>query len=222
MVRKLAAVRTLVLDGRQALLVRPRGARHILVLAHGAGAGMRHAFMEELAGALAARRVATLRWEFPYMAAGRARPDRAAVAEAAVRATWRAAAASAHVRGLAMLAGGKSFGGRMTSQAHAAEPLPGARGLVFLGFPLRSEPARAAHLARAGGPMLFVQGTRDELADLGELRPIVAALGARATLHVVDGADHGFAVLRRSGRGDAEVMAELAGAIAAWADIVAP
>jgi hypothetical protein len=214
-------VRTVVLDGRQALLARPRGARHLVMLAHGAGAGMRHDFMAAIAGALDARRVATVRWEFPYMAAGRARPDRAAVAEAAVRATWDAVAASAHARGLAMFAGGKSFGSRMTSQAHAAAPLAGARGLIFLGFPYRSEPKRAEHLPRAAGPMLFLQGTRDELAELGELRPIVAALGARAALHVVDGADHAFSVLRRSGRGDDDVIAELADAIAAWTDRVA-
>jgi len=206
------------LDGQPGLLVRPADARFLYVLAHGAGAGMRHAFMTAVADALAARGVATLRWEFPYMAAGKARPDRPAVAEAAVRAVW--AAARARFAELPMFAGGKSFGGRMTSRAHAAEPLPGLAGLAFLGFPLHppTKPGteRAEHLGAATGPLLFVQGERDELANLDLLRPVVAGLGRRATLHVVAHADHGFGVLKRSGRTEADVLAELATTVARW------
>lgn len=154
---------------------------------------MRHSFMEALAGALAERAIATLRWEFPYMAAGKKRVDAPAVAEAAARDVWNA---SARLTKLPRFAGGKSFGGRMTSRAHAAEPLADLRGLIFVGFPLhpagRPGIDRAEHLSRAAGKMLFVQGTRDDLAELSLLRPVVAALGSRATLHVIDGADHGF------------------------------
>jgi uncharacterized protein len=206
------------LAGHPGLIVRPAKARALYVLAHGAGAGMRHAFLVAIASTLARHGVATLRWEFPYMAAGKARPDRAAVAEAAVREVWAAARAS--FAGLAMFAGGKSFGGRMTSRAHAAEPLAGVRGLVFLGFPLHppDQPGieRAAHLVSATGPLLFVQGDRDELAELRRLRPVVTRLGARATLHVVRAADHGFEVLVRSGRTRGEVIDELAASVARW------
>ncbi|MGE0548359.1 MAG: alpha/beta family hydrolase [Kofleriaceae bacterium] len=188
------------------------------MLAHGAGAGMRHRFMAEIANALTEHRVATLRWEFPYMAAGKARPDSPAIAEAAVRATWNAA--RSRVGDLPMFAGGKSFGGRMTSRAHAAQPLVDLRGLVFLGFPLHpaDKPSieRAAHLANAGGPMLFVQGTRDELAPLDTLRPVVRKLGRRARLAIIEGADHGFDVLVRSGRTPQAVLDEIATTIAAW------
>ncbi|MBX3156231.1 MAG: alpha/beta hydrolase [Deltaproteobacteria bacterium] len=205
------------------LLAMPATARWFYLLAHGAGAGMRHEFMEAIALALAARDVATLRWELPYMAAGRARPDRPAVAEAAVRAAWTEAAA--HARELPRFAGGKSFGGRMTSGAHAAEPLPGLRGLAFLGFPLHppDKPGveRAAHLAAtAPSPLLFLQGDRDDLADLALLRPVVRGLGRRAKLTVIAHADHGFDVLVRSGRTRAEVLDELAAAIAAWMETV--
>lgn len=213
-----APVRTVDLNGHPGLLTRPRSARFFYVLAHGAGAGMRHVFMEEIAAELAAREVATLRWEFPYMAAGRSRPDKAEVAERAVRDVWQAAAV--HAKQLPRFAGGKSFGGRMTSRAHAAEPLPGLRGIAFLGFPLHppDKPGieRAEHLAQATGPLLFVQGTRDELAGLALLEPVVRNLGRRATLHVVEHADHGFDVLVRSGRTHGEVMAELADTIAGW------
>jgi predicted alpha/beta-hydrolase family hydrolase len=218
------------LGGLPGLLVRPAGARALYVLAHGAGAGMRHAFLADVAEALAGAGVATLRWEFPYMAASRARPDAPAAAHAAVRAVWRAA--RARLGELPMFAGGKSFGGRMTSGAHAAAPLEGLRGIAFLGFPLHpaGEPipegvaelepprlARAEHLARtAPAPLLFVQGTRDALAQLPLLRPVVARLGRRARLHLVQHADHGFDVLVRSGRARADVIAEIAGAVAAW------
>lgn len=206
------------LDGHPGIAIIPANAIGLLVLAHGAGAGMRHAFMVAIAEALAAGGVATVRWEFPYMAAGKARPDSPAVAEAAVRAVWAASARIA--RGLPRFAGGKSFGGRMTSRAHAAAPLEGLRGIAFLGFPLHppAKPGieRAAHLAAAAGPLLFVQGTRDELAPLPRLRPVVKKLGARAVLHVVKGADHGFDVLVRSGRTRPEVMAELAQTLRAW------
>jgi hypothetical protein len=206
------------LDGHPGILIRPPEATALLVLAHGAGAGMRHAFMQTIALALAARRVATLRWEFPYMAAGKARPDSPAIAEAAVRAVWLAAAKL--VPDLPRFAGGKSFGGRMTSRAHAAAALPALRGIAFLGFPLHppEKPGteRADHLAQAPGPLLFLTGTRDELAPLRRLRPVVKKLGARAVLHVVKGADHGFEVLVRSGRTPAEVIDELADTIVAW------
>ena len=206
------------LAGHPGLVIRPPRARALYVMAHGAGAGMRHAFLAAIAEALAARDIATLRWEFPYMAAGKPRPDRAEVAEAAVRAVWDAA--RARFADLPLFAGGKSFGGRMTSRAHAAAPLAGLRGLIFLGFPLHppDEPGieRAAHLAAAAGPLLFLQGDRDELAGLRRLRPVVKKLGGRAELRVIKHADHGFDVLVRSGRTPAEVRAELADAIAAW------
>jgi uncharacterized protein len=203
------------------LAVCPPAAHALYVLAHGAGAGMRHEFMATIAGALAARGIATLRWEFPYMAAGRPRPDRPEVAEAAVREVWDAA--RARFAGLAMFAGGKSFGGRMTSRAHAARPLADLRGIIFLGFPLHppDQPGieRADHLASASGPLLFVQGDRDELAGLRRLRPVVRKLGDRAALHVVRAADHGFDVRVRSGRTRGEVIDEIVGAIASWITI---
>jgi predicted alpha/beta-hydrolase family hydrolase len=213
------------LDGHPGLLVRPARARWLYVLAHGAGAGMRHAFLADVAGALAGLGVATLRWELPYMAAGRARPDPPAVAHAAVRAVW--SAARARLGELPMFAGGKSFGGRMTSGAHAEAPLPGLRGIAFLGFPLHppGKPGteRAEHLARtAPAPLLFVQGTRDDLAPLPRLRPVIARLRRRARLHVIEHADHGFDVLVRSGRTRADVIAEIAGAVATWMARVAP
>lgn len=211
-----------------AVLRAPSDAVALLVLAHGAGAGMEHPFMEAAAGALADRAVATLRFQFPYMEAGKRRPDRPAVAAAAVRAAVEAARAEAtelaavrgHERPMPLFAGGKSFGGRMTSTAAASAPLPGVSGLVFLGFPLhpagRPGTDRAAHLAKVGVPMLFVQGPRDRLADLDLLRPVVRELGDRATLHVVEGGDHGFKVLKRSGRTDTEVMAEIAETVAGF------
>ena len=201
-----------------AQLLRPAGARRLLVLAHGAGAGMRHRFMAATSRQLADVGIATFRYQFPYMEAGGRRPDSRATLLATVRAA--VAAASEMAPGLALLAGGKSMGGRMTSLAAAEAPLAGVRGLVFLGFPLHAagRPAseRGDHLAAVQHPMLFLQGERDQLADLELLRPICARLGERATLHVVPTADHGFHVLKRSGRSDEEVLAELARTVAAW------
>lgn len=188
------------------------------MFAHGAGAGMDHAFMASLAAALVARGVAVLRFQFPFMAQGSKRPDRPEVAQAAVRAA--VAEAARRLPGVPLFAGGKSFGARMTSQAQAEAPLPGVRGLVFVGFPLHpaGQPGtkRAAHLAQVDVPMLFLQGTRDALADLALVRSVVEPLAPRATLHVVEGADHAFHVLVRSGRTDGEVLDELAGTIADW------
>lgn len=202
------------------LLLRPRAARLLYVMAHGAGAGMRHPFMESVADALARRDIATLRYQFPYMEAGRRAPDRAPTLEATVR----AAVAAAHTLapGLPLLAGGKSMGGRMTSRVQSAEPLPDVCALAFLGFPLhragRPDDERAAHLAGITVPMLFLQGTRDALADPDLMRGVCAELGARATLHEVEGADHAFHVLRRSGRSERDVLEELADALAEWAE----
>jgi uncharacterized protein len=200
-----------------ALLLRPPGARLLYVLAHGAGAGMRHPFLQRIAEALAEEGVATFRYQFPYMQAGRRRID----PPAAIRGAVRAAVDAAHELGpdLPLIAGGKSFGGRMTTQAQAESPLPGIRGIALLGFPLH--PARmpsvkrAEHLLLVELPLLFLQGTRDELARLSLLRPIVEKL-PRAHLRVIEGADHSFHVLKRSGRTDAEVLGELARALAEW------
>ena len=205
-------------DAVSGLLLRPPDARGLLVLAHGAGAGMRHPFLDQLSRALAAHGVATLRYQFPYMEKRQARPDAPALAGATVRAACERARAEAP--GLTLVAGGKSFGGRMTSTAQAEAPIPGVRGLVFVGFPLhppkRPATPRAEHLARVHLPMLFLQGTRDDLADLELMRGVTGRLAPLATLHVVEGADHSFAVLKRSGRTGAEVMAELAATTAAW------
>jgi predicted alpha/beta-hydrolase family hydrolase len=201
-----------------ALLLAPSDARAALVLAHGAGAGMNHRFMAALADGLAERRIATLRYQFPYMERGGKRPDPPRIAHAAVRAA--VAEAGRQLSGLPLWAGGKSFGGRMTSQAQAGAPLPGVRGLVFVGFPLHppGQPSdeRAQHLGDVAVPLLFLQGTRDELADLDLIRAVAGRLGARATLHVLEHADHSFHVLARSGRKDAEVLAELLDTTAAW------
>jgi predicted alpha/beta-hydrolase family hydrolase len=193
-------------------------AQAALVLAHGAGAGMQHPFMAALAGGLAARGVACLRLQFPFMEQGSKRPDPPAVAQAAVRVA--VAEAARRWPGLPLFAGGKSFGARMSSQAHAAAPLAAVRGLVFFGFPLHpaGKPAtqRADHLADVALPMLFLQGTRDALAELELVRATTAKLGERASLHVVEGADHGFEVLKRSGRTNEQVMEELVETAAAW------
>ena len=200
------------------LLVAPPDAKALLVLAHGAGAGMSHPFLERIAQILGERGVATYRYEFAYMEKRAGRPDPPAVAEARVREAVLDATRVAP--GLPLFAGGKSFGGRMTSQAQAHEPLPGVRGLVFLGFPLhppgRPGATRATHLSEVRVPMLFLQGTRDDFAGLDLLRPIVKKLGKDATLHVVEGGDHSYKVLKRSGRTEADVMNELADTITAW------
>ncbi len=200
------------------VLVAPPQSTALLVLAHGAGAGMRHPFLETISQALGERRVATYRYEFLYMEKRAGRPDPPAVAEARVREAGLDAARVAP--GLPLFAGGKSFGGRMTSQAQANQPLPGVSGLVFLGFPLhppgRPGTTRATHLSEVRVPMLFLQGTRDEFAGLDLLRPIVKQLGKDATLHVVEGGDHSFKVLKRTGRTAADVMNELADTITAW------
>lgn len=200
------------------LLLNPPNAKAALVLAHGAGAGMRHRFMEAVSQALAGRGVATFRYEFPYMAAGGKRPDPPAVAEAAVREAVQQAAEL--LPGIPLFAGGKSFGGRMTSNAQAKVPLPGVRGLVFFGFPLHApgkpDIARAAHLDAAQIPTLFLQGTRDTLANIELIHQVTDRLGAKATLHVVDTADHSFAVLKRSGKTNDGVIGELADETSKW------
>ena len=203
-----------------ALLCRPTKAQRLLVLAHGAGAGMNHPFMEKLSDELASVQVATLRYQFSYMEERRRVPDPPAVLTATVVAAVRAAADVAH--DLPLLAGGKSMGGRMTSQAAAQHPLEGVRGLVFFGFPLHAPKQqgtkRADHLAKVTIPMLFLQGTRDALADLKLLRPICAKLSSRATLHSIEGADHSFHVLKSSGKTDEQVLRELAETAASWAE----
>lgn len=205
-----------------AVLIQPAGARAMLAFAHGAGAGIHHPFMRATAERLAARGVATLRYQFPYMQLGRRPPDRPSVLIDTVRAA--AARAGALSAGLPLFAGGKSLGGRMTSMADARAPLSDVRGLVFFGFPLhppkRPSTERAAHLAEVHVPMLFLQGTRDVLADLDLLDPIVADLGSRAVLHLVQGADHGFEVLKRSGRTSEQVLDELADAVSTWIEEV--
>jgi predicted alpha/beta-hydrolase family hydrolase len=214
-------------DGRgagpvSALLLQPRDARCLLVFGHGAGAGMRHPFMEAAAGGLAERGLATLRYQFPYMEQGRRSPSPRGVLLATVRSAVDAAAKAAP--GLPLLAGGKSMGGRMTSLAASETPLPGVRGLVFFGFPLHAAgkrgSERGAHLRDVQVPMLFLQGTRDALANLDLLEPLCSELGVRATLHVVEGGDHSFHVLKRSGRTDEEVLDEIADRVSAWAESV--
>ena len=206
-----------------ALLDRPPKARACFVFAHGAGAGMTHPFMETVAAGLGERGIATLRYQFPYMQKGSKRPDPPPIAQAAVRAA--VAEAAKRCAGLPLIAGGKSFGGRMTSQAQAIAPLDGVGGLAFFGFPLHpaGKPSsdRAKHLADVKIPMLFLQGTRDSLAELKLLEPVVKSLGRLATLHRVEGADHSFHVPARSGRNDSEVMAEILDALAAWVGKIA-
>jgi len=191
----------------------------MLALAHGAGAGMGHPFMESLAAELGARSVATLRYQFPYMERKSRRPDPPAVLQATVRAATHAAAAAAP--GLPLFAGGKSMGGRMTSLAAAETPLAGVRGIVFFGFPLHPagspSPARGEHLTRVTVPMLFLQGSRDKLADLDLLRPRLAGI-PRAALQVFDAADHSFHVPKTAGRSDAAVLDAMARTVAEWAE----
>jgi uncharacterized protein len=199
------------------LAVPPRASR-LLVFAHGAGAGMRHAFMESAASVLGTQGIATLRYQFPYMQKGSRRPDPPTVLHATVRAAVRAAATAAP--DLPLLAGGKSMGGRMTSQAAADEPLEGVRGIVFFGFPLHAAGSpsneRGAHLSRVTVPMLFLQGTRDKLAELDLLRPLLDKI-PRATLKIFEGADHSFHLPKSAGRTDDDVLSEMAQAVADWA-----
>ncbi|HEY3794780.1 MAG TPA: alpha/beta family hydrolase [Bradyrhizobium sp.] len=205
-----------------ALLTKPVRAKACFVFAHGAGAGVGHPFMETVAAGLAERGIATLRYQFPYMEKGSKRPDPPAVAQAAVRAA--VADAARCCPDLPLVAGGKSFGGRMTSQAQAASPLDGVQGLAFFGFPLHpaGKPSsdRAKHLADIRIPMLFLQGSRDSLAELSLLEPVVKNLKRRATLHVVRDADHSFHVPARSGRNDKEVMTEILDAFEKWASVI--
>jgi uncharacterized protein len=202
------------------LLVRPAKAHCLLVLAHGAGAGMNHSFLESLAAALAEVGVATLRYQFPYMEDGRKAPDKPEKLMATVQAVASAAAQVAP--DLPLFAGGKSMGGRMTSQAAAQGLLPGIKGIVFFGFPLHppKQPStkRADHLAKVEVPILFLQGTRDTLADLPLIRSVCAKLGSRATLYVCETADHSFHVLKSSGKDDSAVMLELAQITASWTE----
>jgi predicted alpha/beta-hydrolase family hydrolase len=206
-----------------ALLTKPSRAQACFVFAHGAGVGMTHAFMADVAAGLAERGIATLRYQFPYMEKGGKRPDPPAIAHATVRAAVAEAARA--FPGLPLIAGGKSFGGRMTSQAQAKQALPSVRSLAFFGFPLHAagKPSsdRADHLADIRIPLLFLQGTNDKLAELSLLKPVVKKLGALATLHLIEGADHSFHVPVRSGRNDREVMVELLDTFAKWTAAVA-
>jgi len=206
-----------------ALLTRPDHARACYILAHGAGADMRHAFMEKVAAGLAERGIATLRFNFLYMEKKQGRPDQPAIAHAAVRAAVEEAARLCP--GVTLVAGGKSFGGRMTSQAQSKAALPDVKGLAFLGFPLHADKKpsaeRAEHLAHIDIPMLFLQGTRDGLADLSILKPVIETLGAMAKLHEIAGGDHSFAVLRKSGRTNEEALTEVLDTLAAWIDDLA-
>jgi predicted alpha/beta-hydrolase family hydrolase len=206
------------------LLLAPPGARACYVMAHGAGAGMNHPFLAAIAHDLAVRGIATFRYQFPYMEKGSKRPDSPKIAHATVRVA--VAAASRLLPDLPLLAGGRSFGGRMTSAAQAESPLPEVRGLAFLGFPLhpagKPSDERGAHLSAVQIPMLFLQGTRDELADLQLMQALAGRLGARATLELFADADHSFHVPARTGRNDSEVRAEMADAFASWAERTIP
>jgi len=201
-----------------AIYLAPRAAAACYVFAHGAGAGMNHPFMLEVANGLAARKIATLRYQFPYMEAGSKRPDRPGLAQATVLAAVRTAIKLAPRKTL--IAGGKSFGGRMTSLAQAAAPLPKVRGLAFVGFPLhpanKPSATRADHLARIDIPMLFIQGDRDALADRKLLLPVIKGLGSRAVLQTIKGADHAFHVLARSGRTDDQALNDVLDGLADW------
>ena len=204
-----------------AILIRPTDAKALLAFAHGAGAGMRQKLNEAIAHRLVELNIATFRYQFPYMEQGSKRPDSKPVLYATVRSAVETAAKLAN--GLPLFAGGKSFGGRMTSNAAAEEPLQGVRGIVFFGFPLHppGKPSieRAEHLSKVTVPMLFLQGTRDEFAEMKLLKPVVKKLGKLATLHIIEGADHSFHVLKSSGRTDGEVIDEIAKAAGAWIKI---
>ena len=204
------------------ILALPDNANALLVFAHGAGAGMRHGFMDTMSGLLAERRIGTLRYQFPYMEVGRGQPDRPQVLEATVVAAVKEAARLAP--GLPLFAGGKSMGGRMSSGAAAKAPLPGVRGLIFFGFPLHppgnAGTARADHLSQVTVPMLFIQGTRDSLADLELIKEVMGRLGPAAMLHIVDGGDHSFHVPKRSGKTDTQVLAEVAAVVTEWSNSI--
>ncbi len=205
-----------------ALLLKPRKASCLLLFAHGAGVDMKHRFMESMSQQLASLGIATLRYQFPYAERQSGRPDPKPILLATVRSA--VAFANDIGGGLPLLAGGKSMGGRMTSLAASEEPLPGVRGIVFFGFPLHpaGEPSveRAEHLSRVKVPMLFLQGTRDALADLSLLSPVCKKLGKRATMHIVGDADHSFHVPKRSGKTDEEVLAELARKVGEWSKLI--
>lgn len=209
-----------VADGLRvsARLELPLAARACYVLAHGAGAGMEHPFMSAVAAGLAERGVATLRYQFPYMERRARRPDPPALCHATVRAA--VAECARRVPTLPLIAGGRSFGGRMSSQAQAQQPLPGVRGLAFLGFPLhpagRPADSRAEHLSRVDIPLLFLQGTRDALAERPLLEALPARLGARASVSWLEDADHAFHVPARTGRNDAQVMSTLLESLCKW------
>jgi predicted alpha/beta-hydrolase family hydrolase len=206
-----------------AILVRPRAPRALYVFGHGAGAGMRHSFMEAAAGGLADEGIASFRFNFPFTEAGKGGPN----PEPVLLKTVRSAVAEARrlVPDLPLFAGGKSMGGRMTSKAAASEPLPDVLGLVFFGFPLHApgkvSDARGAHLADVGLPMLFLQGTRDKLAELDLLRPLVDRIRPKPMLHVIEEADHGFHLPKRTGRSDDDVLSELCSTLAAWSGQIA-
>jgi predicted alpha/beta-hydrolase family hydrolase len=204
------------------LLDSPPDPKACYVFAHGAGAGMRHSFMAAIARGLFERGIATYRYQFPYMEQGSKRPDSPKVAQAAVRAAVEDAAK--RLPGVPLFAGGKSFGGRMTTQAQADEPLAGVKGIILVGFPLHpaGKPSveRAAHLTKVRVPMLFLQGTRDTLAELELIRDVTTKLGRVATLHIVEGGDHSFHVLARSGRTDSQALDELRDAMARWMSAV--
>ncbi len=206
-----------------ALLMLPKEAQWLFVLAHGAGAGMRHRFMDQICEVLAGQGVGTFRYQFPYMERDSRRPDPKPILLATVRSAVSFAEKLAG--DLPILAGGKSMGGRMTSMASAEEPLAGVRGIVFVGFPLHpaGKPStdRAEHLHKVTVPMLFLQGTRDALADLTLLKPVCKVLGKKATLHIIEGADHSFHVLKSSGTSDEEVLDDLARTTKSWADSLA-
>jgi uncharacterized protein len=206
-----------------ALLMVPAKPRACFVFAHGAGAGMRQPFMDKVAAGLADRGIATFRYNFPYMEKNQRRPDKPMFAHATVGAAVEEAARQCP--GLFLIAGGKSFGGRMTSQAQSKAPLPGVKGLAFLGFPLHADnkpsTQRADHLARVDIPMLFLQGTRDRLADLRYLEPVIEDLGPKARLHEVAWGDHSFLILRKSGRSNEEALEEVLDALTAWIDELA-
>jgi len=207
-----------------ALLLKPPECQALLILGHGAGAGMRHRFMEGIAKALSDHGIGTFRYEFPFVEAGKRRPDQAPVLTGTVRAA--VAAARELEPDLPLLAGGKSMGGRMTSAVQAESSLPGVVGLVFFGFPLHrpgdESDARADHLEDVGVPMLFVQGTRDRLAEMDRMRAVVKALGDRAVISVVQDGDHGFDVLKRTGKSTEEVYGDMAVVVRAWADTILP